>query len=263
MRVHVADVVEAQSTASNARAGTTTPLLEHLFRIYGYSFSVTLVVNLFALGLSSLPYTDWGDDLVRGNEGTTDPVSQPRAQPGVNRNVWTAFIALVCPTVIALRTMFATSSRDPDPLPGKGRFRWRYAPHCFFGMLLSAFGVYSLSYVLPTALGIPLEYYCLELISIALNLSVCVIFTSMLMEHFEVRDRHANAHQGGSRGGPIPGQTQALRGEDQNQGSKATLASELADQLNTILLLLFMLGYPTIVVPICTWCVCEDSYMVV
>ena len=139
MQVHVAEDVEGQGRTKNASraAGPVDQpgyVTEQLSRTYGYGMLVALPTILFVLALALLPYTRWQEDgasstaTSSADAGNTTTQGQVGVAPGVNRDVWTAFQAFVFPTVVAVRTMFATSTEDPRPLPGRERFSWAYAP---------------------------------------------------------------------------------------------------------------------------------------
>ena len=107
-------------------------------------------------------------------------------------------------------------------------------------MLLSSYAVYGLMYILPTQLGAHLEYYFLELVPITLNLTVCVIFTSNLMLYFERRNRKG-AESERESGRDIS----ELSNESMRQnggGTTSTFLLHLVTHLNTIVLVLMMLG---------------------
>ena len=100
-------------------------------------------------------------------------------------------------------------------------------------MLLSGYTVFSLTYFLPTGLGAHLEFYFLELVALALNLTLCVIFTSYFMQYFELRDRQNNR-------GDQEGQEE---GEREDQASRNKGKNNMIVQiLNLMVLLLVMLG---------------------
>ena len=151
MQIHVEEAVE-QEAAPPARArvgeeggpndpdGPARPrhrqtghILEHLSRIYGFAMLVVLCTVLFALALCFPEYTIWP----QGDVGASPPVSASNGTeeadgkvkvPTINRTVWTVFTALIFPSVVSLRTMFASSSEDPHQMPGRARFSWKYAP---------------------------------------------------------------------------------------------------------------------------------------
>ena len=103
-------------------------------------------------------------------------------------------------------------------------------------MLLSGLTVYGLTYVLPTLLGGQLEYYFLELVAIILQLTVCVIFTSLLMDFFERRDRH------GARGEHEVGASAGGERNNSNDEDGNSVLAMLAQIANTTFLMLMMLG---------------------
>ena len=103
-------------------------------------------------------------------------------------------------------------------------------------MLFSGYAVYGLMYFLPQELGANVEYYMLEVIPIVLNLTVCIIFTSLLMDFFENRNRqnergNQEAEDGAGQNDP------ALRND-----KGRSLFSEIVQILNMMVLLLVMLG---------------------
>ena len=136
MQVHIAEHVEGREGPENvprAPGPADKPgyVVEQLSRTYGYGLLVTLPTIIFALALALLPYTRWQEDGASptpAGAGNTTAQGQVGVVPGVNRNVWTAYQGFVFPTVVALRTMFATSAWGPRPPPGNERFSWKYAP---------------------------------------------------------------------------------------------------------------------------------------
>jgi len=98
-------------------------VVEHLSRVYGYAVRVLVPTILFVVGVSFPEYTLWPG----GATNTTAP-GEAAVVPRVNSHVWTVYLGLLFPAVVALRTMFATSSGDPHPLPGEERYTWKYAP---------------------------------------------------------------------------------------------------------------------------------------
>ena len=94
-------------------------------------------------------------------------------------------------------------------------------------MLLSSYTVFSLTYTLPTELGVNAEFYFLELVPIILMFTLCVVFTSRVLAYFEKRN------QGGAQG-----EDDGRHVED----AKSSFLYQIFDQLNTIVLLLMMLG---------------------
>ena len=138
MQVHIAEYVEGRGRPEpipRAPGPAEQPgyIMEQLSRIYGYGVLVTLPTILFVLALALLPYTRWQEDgtsstMTPAGAGNTTAQGQVGVVPGVNRNVWTVYTGLVFPTIVALRTMFASSTGDPRPFPGRERFSWRYAP---------------------------------------------------------------------------------------------------------------------------------------
>ena len=103
-------------------------------------------------------------------------------------------------------------------------------------MLFSGYAVYGLMYFLPQELGANVEYYMLEVIPIVLNLTVCIIFTSFLMDFFEKRNRrnergNQEAEDGAGQNDP------ALRNDEGRNPF-----SQIVQILNTIVLVLVMLG---------------------
>jgi len=106
-------------------------------------------------------------------------------------------------------------------------------------MLLSGLAVFGPTYVLPKLLGAQLEYYFLELVAITLQLTVCIIFTSLLMDFFERRDRDGargerdvGAGAGGERNDSAP---------RNDEGGNRVLAI-VAQVANTTFLVLIMVG---------------------
>ena len=138
MQVHIAEYVEGRGRpepVSRAPGPADQPgyVMEQLSRIYGYGMHVTLPTIVVVVALSLLPYTLWQEDgtsstMTPAGAGNMTAQGQVGVVPGVNRHVWTMYTSLVFPTVVALRTMFATSTLDPRPTPGNERFSWSYAP---------------------------------------------------------------------------------------------------------------------------------------
>ena len=136
MQVHIAEDVEGRGRPENvprAPGPADKPgyVVEQLSRTYGYSLLVTLPTILFVLALALLPYTRWqegGESSTPAGAGNTTAQGQVGVVPGVNRNVWTVYTGFVFPTIVALRTMFGTSTSDPRPFSGSERFSWKYAP---------------------------------------------------------------------------------------------------------------------------------------
>ena len=152
-RVHDADVVEvrgrnddvpgqqhqggrgsqiADDTHKSVEQAGSGYLFEHLSRLYGFAFLLLLFCILFALSLCFPEYTVWSSQ--GGASSTTPPSNGTTATlgkttvPTVRRSAWMFFQGLAFPTIVALRTMFATSTGDPHPLPGSEEFTWKYAP---------------------------------------------------------------------------------------------------------------------------------------
>ena len=103
-------------------------------------------------------------------------------------------------------------------------------------MLFSSYAVWGLLYFLPKELGANVEYTMLELVPIVLNLTVCIIFTSLLMDFFEKRNRqnerrNQEAEDGAGQNDP------ALRIDE-----GGSFFSQIVQILNTMVLLLVMLG---------------------
>ena len=106
-------------------------------------------------------------------------------------------------------------------------------------MLLSSYAVFGLTYILPTQLGAHLEYYFLELVPVTLTLTLCVIFTSHFMHYFERRNqkRAQSEHEGGRDISELTNESMRRNG-----GTTSTFLSRISDPLNTIVLVLVMLG---------------------
>ena len=105
---------------------------------------------------------------------------------------------------------------------------------CFFTMLLSSYSVFGLTYVLPTELGVNMEYYFLEIVPIVIMLTACVVCTSRVMDYFERRSRR------GAQGRPEV--ERQIDPERENEEAKRSLLFQIGEQLNAIVLLLMMLG---------------------
>ena len=104
-------------------------------------------------------------------------------------------------------------------------------------MLLSTCAVSGLTYVLPRQLGVHVEYYFLELVSITLRITACVVFTSWIMDYFQKRDRKGargerEAGPGGERNDPA----------SQNDQDGHALLPVFAQVTNWIVLVLMMTG---------------------
>lgn len=102
-------------------------------------------------------------------------------------------------------------------------------------MLLSSYTAWSLTYHLPTQLGVHTDYYFLELIPFALNGTLCVVFAAVVMDYFERRDRVSNGANREAEDDNEPND-QALPNERRNFFRKAL------QLLNTMILLLTMLA---------------------
>ena len=119
-------------------------------------------------------------------------------------------------------------------------------------MLFSGYAVYGIMYFLPKELGVNVEYYMLEVVPIVLNLTVCIIFTSLLMDFFEKRNRK------NERGNP---ETEDGAGQNdpalRNDEGRIHF-SQLVQVLNVMVLILVMLGCEFLQL-CCNCCSCSRS----
>ena len=115
-------------------------IFESLSRVYGFAFLLVLCSILFVLALCFPEYTAWpvggGASPLTSASNETGTNKDKTGVPTVNRSAWSMFTGFIFPSVVALRTMFATLTGDPHPLPGKGRFSWKYAPQYVFRVAL-------------------------------------------------------------------------------------------------------------------------------
>ena len=122
-------------------------------------------------------------------------------------------------------------------------------------MLFSSYAVYGLMYFLPKELGVNVEYYMLEILPIVLNLTVCIIFTSLLMDFFEKRNRQNERDNQEAEDGA--GQNDPDLRNDEGVG----LFSEIVQQLNTMVLMLVMLGCEFLQL-CCDYCFCSGCWYI-
>ena len=122
---------EARQPNGGEQVGQAGHIVEHLSRTYGYAFLIALANTVFGVAASFPKYTLWTESgappATPAGPGNVTAPGETAVVPRVNVGVWTLYVGLVIPTVLALRTMFATSSGDPHPLPGRERFSWKYA----------------------------------------------------------------------------------------------------------------------------------------
>ena len=104
--------------------------------------------------------------------------------PGVDKWAWGIGFLGLWVLVIAGTCTFAVSQGSPFPLPGREVDCWDCALPCFLGMLLSGFTTLGITYLLPLSQGVSPEFYHLDTIPIALNLTVGIILTRMLMRAY-------------------------------------------------------------------------------
>ena len=65
----------------------------------------------------------------------------------------TYFTCYGFPLFLAARTTFASSSYGPHPMPGGEIHSWKYALHCFCGMVFFCSLLNTVAYLIPTMLG--------------------------------------------------------------------------------------------------------------
>ena len=121
-------------------------------------------------------------------------------------------------------------------------------------MFISGMTVWGLTYFLPKALGVPVEFFHLEFIPMALNFTVCVVGTARFMKFCANRDRLREREQYDD-----PVRTAARRDssssnedEDDLDNNGAGFAQEFIVQLNTIVLSCVILGCEFCGVSACT-----------
>ena len=131
MRVHIAEFVEGRGRVVPMQGSQDSALqvayvIENVARIYGYALLIVVWSILFVISICFPEYTLWPVDGIAFDDGGTGTEAKVEV-PTVNRSTWSIFFGVVSPALIALRTMFATSTGSPHPLPGKERFTWKYA----------------------------------------------------------------------------------------------------------------------------------------
>ncbi len=146
MRVHIAEFVEGrgrrvqgdgqQHADEEEDFNQVAHVLENITRIYGYALLILVFCILFVLSICFPEYTVWpvevGASLASPAHNETAESSGKVTAPTINQPAWSLFTGLLFPSLVALRTMFATSCGDPHPLPDKRRFSWKYAPQYVF-----------------------------------------------------------------------------------------------------------------------------------
>ena len=164
--------VEAKKKAEDE----ITKIVEDLSRTYGYALIGCLFNIIYVLCLSSLPLTKWvGDGTASEGEG---------AVPGVDKWAWGLGYWGIFALVIAGSCTFTISQGSPFPLPGNEIECWDCALPCFFGMLLSGFTTFGITYHLPLSQGVSPEFYHLDMLPFILNFTLGVVLTRMLMRAY-------------------------------------------------------------------------------
>ncbi len=164
--------VEAKKKAED----DITKIVEDLSRTYGYGLLGCVFNIIYVLCLSSLPLTKWaGYGTASEGEG---------AVPVVDKWAWGLGYWGSTVFVIAGVTTFRISQGSPFPLPGSEVDCWDCALPCFFGMLLSCFTTLGITYFLPLSQGVSPEFYHLDTIPIALNFSLCIVLSRMLLHAY-------------------------------------------------------------------------------
>ena len=170
----------------------TGRIVQQLSGVWGYAVIGSAFNLALATGLSSLEWTNWrGDGTEASNVVTSSSASQLESQSVPKYNKWTMgfFVSILWPVAISLRTTFAVATSDPEPLPDIRWQGWRYAPHCLISMLISTLVAAGFLYLLPISMGAQMHYYFADAVSIILQMTVCVVFTALVMQFFYRRDR--------------------------------------------------------------------------
>lgn len=205
-------------------------IVEDLSRTYGYALLGCTFNAIYILCVSSLPLTKWfGDGTVAGGEG---------AVPGVDKWVWGLGFWGGWNSVVAVLCTFVIAQGSPFPLPGKEIDSWDCALLCFFSMLLSGWIITGIAYLLPLSQGASPEFYYLDVIPIALNFTVGIVVTRLLMraylEWMQKRGQTGTQHD--------LGESRHAEKKKINTNEKSGIWKETVPVLNGILLIFMAIG---------------------
>ena len=198
---------QARTTVHKTNQAWAARVIGQISKLYGYScigagINVTLI-----MGLSSLPFTQWKVDGTTGSSrGLTNATAFSSATALVERpepNFWIwrgAFFGAVLPLIFSARITAGVAAHGAFPL--ENSLGWKHCRVCFVSMLLLTCLAVGITYLLPAALGTPIEYYFLDTMPILLAFTLCVVVTAMIMQYFDAREREgisAPAGQAGER----------------------------------------------------------------
>ena len=112
-------------------------------------------------------------------------------------------------------------------------------------MLLLTWAVGSVMQVLPASLGAQIEYYYLDSLVYLLWGTLCVVATARIMGYFQQRDRQLSQREHGQQE-----ETEGVVDRAEQQQDKDNECLDLLlTELNLLIVVGVILGYPTLVIP--------------
>lgn len=181
------------------------------------------------VGVAAVPFTTWKHLPGVLAQGVSLEVPEP------NRWIWSLVWSICVPLLLSFRVSFAIATGSPHPKPHVQERRWKYFPHCFFAMFTSGMTVWGLTYLLPKALGMPVEFYHIEFVPMTLNFTVCVVGAARFMKYFLKRDQICE--------GAVKHDIPVRSASRQDHDSKVDgCMQEIATQLNTMLISCIICG---------------------